>query len=223
MCNANKETVRRWLHIYDIPIRTNAKAQHLRRGNHCDLSQEAIEWINGELLGDGCLQSQSIYSAYFNYASKYQEYILYIKDTLKSFGIKQTGKIRTEKKWECYCYHCCFLYYAELYPMYKQWYPNKKKIVPRNIELTPLTCRQWYIGDGSLGYEKNGKAHIALYTTGFTISDVEWLVKQLNNLGFKAKRHPSINSIGISVHSTKDFIDYIGKCPVKCYQYKFEY
>jgi len=110
-----------------------------------------------------------------------------------------------------------------LLPIYKQWYPNGKKIVPKNIELTPLTCRQWYIGDGSLGYEKNGKAHITLYTIGFIVSDVEWLKKQLIKLGFKATRQPSNNSIGISVSSVKDFLEYIGDCPVEHYQYKWNY
>ena len=35
-----------------------SKTIHLQRANHCFLSKEAKEWIDGELLGDGCLQSQ---------------------------------------------------------------------------------------------------------------------------------------------------------------------
>ena len=73
--------------------RNMSEAFHSARGNHCKLSQEAIEWISGELLGDGCLQSQSKYSALFSYTSKYWEYINYVADTLKSFGIEQIGKI----------------------------------------------------------------------------------------------------------------------------------
>ena len=60
-------------------------------------------------------------------------------------------------------------------------------------------------------------------SNGFRISDVEWLVRQLNKLGFKVKRQPSNNSIGISVHSVKDFLDYIGKCITECYEYKWAY
>ena len=221
LCKVNKETIRRWIHKHKIPIRLNAKSLHFLKGNHCTLSQEAIEWINGELLGDGCIQRNSNYSGYFGYGSKYKEYIEYVRDTLKSFGIEQMGNIRTETKLGCFCYHYFSLYYSELLPIRKQWYPEGKKIVPKDIVLTPLTVRQWYIGDGSLGYERNGQAHIELYTMGFMISDVEWLIEQLNQLGFKVSRHPSINSIGISVHSTKDFLNYIGNCPVECYQYKW--
>jgi len=55
-----------------------SKTIHLQRANHCFLSKEAKEWIDGELLGDGCLQSQRRYSANFHYSSKYPEYIQYI-------------------------------------------------------------------------------------------------------------------------------------------------
>ena len=62
-----------------------------------------------------------------------------------------------------------------------------------------------------------------LSTCGFSISDVEWLISQLNELGFKATRMSSNNVIHISTYSAKAFLNYIGKCPVKCYQYKWNY
>ena len=65
----------------------------MSRRNNCNLSIEATHWIDGELLGDGCLHKISPRSAIFVYASKYQEYIEYVRDTLKSFGIEQAGKI----------------------------------------------------------------------------------------------------------------------------------
>lgn len=189
--------------------------------------EKAIEWINGELLGDGCLRSRHSCSACFSYASKYSEYIQYVSDKLESFGIERVGKIRKyyHKKYNCpnYCY--CSRDYKKLISIFQQWYPEGKKIVPKDIELTPLTCRQWYIGDGSLSKETRwyGRSAIKLATCGFSIPDVNWLIKKLNILGFKLKRQPFNNSIRISVHSTKDFLDYIGKCPVKCYQYKWAY
>jgi len=199
--------------------------KHLQQANHCNLSQKAINWINGELLGDGCLFSESLYSAKFAYTSKHTEYIKYIADILKTFGIGQIGKIRRyyRKELNCYTYHYQSRYYAELYPIYKKWYPEGKKIVPKDIKLTPLTCRQWYIGDGCLEHPINGNPHIRMGTYGFLIEDVRWLVKQLIELGIKATRLPNNNTINISVYSTEDFLNYIKKCPVKCYQYKWAY
>lgn len=224
-CQVVQNTIWYWLKKFDIPIRSVSEGNHIRQANYCNLSQDAIEWINGELLGDGCLKSYSPYSAKFQYSSKYLEYCEYIRDTLKSFGIKQSGKIykRYHKKYKNYDYNYHSLDYAELLYIYKQWYPKGKKIVPRDIELSPLKIRQWMIGDGSLVHRKDGRPYIKLATSGFMASDVRWLVKQLVKLGFKATRQSSNNEIGISAYSVRDFLNYMGKCPVECYKYKFEY
>jgi hypothetical protein len=193
-----------------------------RKSNHCKLPREAIEWISGELLGDGSLCFHPC-SAQFMYGSKYFEYCEYVKNILEAFGIIG-GKIhkRYHKKFDCYSYHYNSHRYVELLPIRKKWYPEGKKIVPRDIKLTPLVCRQWYIGDGCLR-NNNRRSYIKLYTYGFTILDVEKLVKQLISLGFKTTRQSIHNIIHISQDSTKEFLKYIGLCPVECYQYKWNY
>ena len=219
-------TVKKHLLKDNILCRSNSEAQHLRFNNHCSLSQEAIEWINGELFGDGSLHPTSVYSSGFEYSSKHLEYIEYVRDTLKGFGIEQSGKIRCSiKDNKKVAYYYRSRSYPELMPIRNQWYPNGKKIIPRDILLTPLVCRQHYIGDGSLQHskKKSYKPLIVLYTCGFTIPDVEWLVKQIIKLGIKATRGVSKNRINISTYSTKDFLKYIGECPVGCYQYKWAY
>jgi len=225
LIKVNDETIRKWLWKFNISVRSRDEGIHLAKANHCNLSQEAKEWIDGELLGDGCLYSQSKYSAKFQYSSKYLEYIQYVSDTLKSFGIQQSGKIRKNYSGyahnEAYCYSS--LNYPELLSIRKRWYPKGKKIIPKDLELTPLLLRQEHIGDGCLKHPKNGNPYIQLATCGFLINDVEWLILQLNKLGFKSTRQPNNNTIYISTYSTKDFLDYIGKCPVKCYNYKFNY
>ena len=220
----SQTTVKKYLLKDNIVCRSNSEAQHLRLAKHCKLSKNAIEWINGELLGDGCLYKTS-YSSGFTYSSKYKEYIEYVSNTLNYFGIEQVGKIRHLEKDNHNAYYYCSRCYPELMPMREQWYPNGKKIIPRDIKLTPLTLRQHYIGDGSLQHskKKNHSPLVVLWTCGFTIPDVEWLVKQIIKLGIKATRGASKNRIIISTYSTKDFLKYIGNCPVKCYQYKWAY
>ena len=227
LCNVNHHTILHWLNEFNIPTRSFNDQCHFSRGNHCNLSNEAIEWINGELLGDGCLQHWKSYSAKISYGSKYKEYIDYVSDILLSFRIKQMGKIRKRyhEDMNCYTYNYQSCYYAELLPIYKQWYPEpeRKKVIPRDLKLTPLVLRQEYIGDGCLSHPKKRKPCITLATCGFLVKDVKWLINQLNKLGFKATRRPANNIIAISSYSTRAFLDYIGKCPVKCYQYKFRY
>jgi len=227
LCEVYQPTIYKWLIRFNIPLRSHSEAIHLGRVNHCNLSKNAIEWINGELLGDGCLYSYSSYSASFRYTSKHKEYIEYIRDTLKSFGIKQSGKIygrhHIDRGMNCYSYRYSSLEYEELLPIRRKWYPNNRKIIPKDFKINPITLRQHFIGDGYLQHNEGRRPRIELATNGFSISDVNWLVQELIKLGFKATRWASHNSIGISVCSTKAFLNYIGKCPVKCYQYKWAY
>ncbi len=141
-------TIYNYLKKFNIICRSNSESNHLCRANHCNLSKKAIEWINGELLGDGCISKRRRFSAKIQYGSKYLEYIKYISNTLKSFGIKQVGKhIYIEKTNGKKCYHYHSKEYTELSKIYKQWYPNGKKIIPKDLKLTPLTFRQLHIGD----------------------------------------------------------------------------
>lgn len=220
----NSETIRHWRKKFNIVSRARGDAVSLVKSNHCVLSPEVLEWINGELLGDGSILPVSKYSAQFWYGSRFPEYVNYVSNMLKSFGIKQTGKIKRvySKEFDChwYCYNS--LAYSELLLLREKWYPRGKKIAPRDLKLTPMTCRQWYIGDGRLSNPKNYSSSISLCTYGFPVADVKWLVEQLINLSFKATWHKA-NLIYLSVYSVEDFLSYIGSCPVKCYQYKWKF
>jgi len=225
ICGVNRRLILHWLKKLNITRRSRGEATHLATTNHCNLSQRAIEWISGELLGDGCLLSQSPYSARFEYTLKHLEYIEYISSILKSFGIEQSGKMykKYDKKWKTYSYQYQSHYYEELFPIYKKWYPEGKKIIPKDINLTPLTTMQWYLGDGCLHKPKKANPYIILSTDGFIAPDIKWLVEQLIKLGFKTNISKKLNkfTIRISTYSFKAFLDFIGKCPVQCYQYKF--
>jgi len=203
-----------------------SKSMHLAKANHCQLSQKANNFVIGHLLGDGALQSRSFYSAFFSFSFKFEEYINYIASTLKSFGIKQMGEIRNYY-WGERLYDFIFRYqsccYEELKSLHNKWYPNGKKVIPKDIELASLSCKEWYMDDGCLVNREKRNPHITLSTHAFSIFDVEWLVQQLNDLGFKVTRQKSSNIIRFSTYSTEDFLNYIGKCPVECYEYKWNY
>ncbi|MBA7573611.1 hypothetical protein ES708_15409 [subsurface metagenome] len=191
--------------------------------NKVILSNKAKQFIYGELLGDGCLENISRSSSRFTYASKYLDYVKWLSSELNNFGLKQSGKImQHDNNWGTY-YQYKTKCYPELKEIRSKWYTNGKKIVPKDIKLTPLTCRQWYIGDGSLRHPIDAKPAIVLSTDNFTICNVELLVNKINILGLKATRYLSTNRIYIWANSTKIFLDYIGLCPVNCYKYKWAY
>ena len=189
-----------------------------RHINHCHLSKEALEWINGELLGDGHLNCRSACSARFVYASKHFEYINYVSNTLAGFGIIQSGKI--QKRIATYKY--ASLSYSDLFDIWLAWYVYGSKQIPKDLELTPVVCKQWYIGDGNLSAFGHRIPSVRLATCGFSITDVLWLVTKLNHLSFKSTYQQNNNTIHISAYSTKEFLKYIGDCPTECYKYKWK-
>ena len=186
---------------------------------HCHLSNAMLEWLNGELLGDGHLCSFTC-SARFQYSSKYLEYINYVSDTLAQFGIIQSGKIQ-RRVTSVISYNYKSRSYTDLFDVWAAWYMYGNKQIPKDLELTPIVCRQWYIGDGCLKKSTAGTPYIVIGTCGFPVWDVLWLVTELRHLGFITTYYPSSNYLSISTSSTKDFLNYIGKCPVECYKYKW--
>jgi len=237
-CRVDPLTIRNWLRKHRISVRSMPEAAFFAKSNHVNLTNSAKEFLEGELLGDGHLGTLNKFSACFVRGSKHKSYLEWWSKKLAFFGISQSGKINKLKSRfpgysETYInFHYHSKTYVELKDFHKRWYrkagKNEKyrtgrqrryiKIVPEDLKLTPLTCLMWYIGDGCLGKDCDG---ITLCTQGFERNEVGFLVEKLNGLGFKASQQRS-NVIWISLLSTKDFLDYIGSCPVKCYEYKWE-
>jgi hypothetical protein len=62
--------------------------------------------------------------------------------------------------------------YREFKPQLERWYPRQgKKVVPRDLTLTPLSVAHWLCGDGM-----RNQGGIAFCTNSFSKEDVEYLV-----------------------------------------------
>lgn len=216
------QTIWYWLHRLGIPTRTIFEAKR----NHLDISEEFLNLMGGELLGDGCIIMSSLRSAKYQHTSKYEEYLIWLSGGFASQGLEQTGKIyKQENEWGI-VHHYQSKSYPELVPIWQKWYSNGKKIVPQDLKLTPIMVRQWYIGDGCLAHPKNRSLYIELATCAFDRSSIDHLLEELSGLGFKATLRPARSIIGISTYSTQDFLNYIGPCPQEIeniYGYKWDY
>ncbi len=125
------------------------------------LTKEQHEILIGGLLGDFCLfQQKSAINPllvvgrsskdldYLKYEFEiFKEYckqgITHHTKTIKGYDkIYQIARFRTRSL-------PIFLPYKE------KWYPNGKKIIPRDIELTPLTLAIWFCDDGCLTFKTN--------------------------------------------------------------------
>ena len=154
------------------------------------------------MLGDGYLHKTSNKhpNSYFvkKQCKKYKEYVEWHHEQFSPFSIsinkvfsehklsfnKETQKIEREqvkKHLSAYTFKTCS------HPIFTElrniWYPNGKKIVPKNIELTPLSIAIWFCDDGSNNYEQR---QATFCTHSFTSKEVRFLCKKLKDFDIKA-------------------------------------
>lgn len=195
------------------------KRFNLRKINKINITSGLIDFLNGELLGDGHLNAISknkkdITSIRYQHGSSKREYLIWLSKKLSKFGLEQSGIIRERKHYIptsigiCTDYHYSTKSYRKLIPYYNKWYNNKIKIIPEDLELTPITLRQWYIGDGFY----NNRKDIGFSSYNFSKSEVKSLIELLDNIGIKSSMMKS-NGIHFSRYSIGIFFDYIGPCP----------
>ena len=215
-CEVSWPSVYKWLRKFNIEVRLHKDSMHGGDRYICKKwNSEIEEFLTGELLGDGCLVSNCAYTAYYMHSTSKRNYLVWLEKIFNLSGIEKVGRIREYKGYRSpdnVFYSMTTRTYKEFKTLYEKFYPNGKKIVPKDLILTPLVVRQWYIGDGSISKRENA-ASIA--TNGFTENDVDFLIEKLIQLGISASKCKSRSghTLYVPVKSAKVFFDFIGKCP----------
>lgn len=220
-------TVGNWLKKFDIPLRHSHQSI-----NHVKVSDSLLEYLDGSLLGDGNLRSQSPESACYRLTQKHLSYIQYARGYLEGRGLLSAGQIQTRTKKQpsgniTFAYYYATRAYRELKEQYNRWYPSSKKRVPADVKLTPLSIRTWFLEDGTWynyrGY-KGGEVH--LYAYAFKGKGLNILVEKLKNILDTSRIHIDKRGVIFFGHKTavKKFFDYILPLPEelkKDYGYKY--
>ena len=225
LVGVDQKTIFNWLVFFGIG-RRNQGAPH----NYVEITENLSEFIDGWLLSDLCVftQKNNTKSAKIQGSFKHRGIAESISNSLSLFGVEQAGCISEHTTIEMnnrqfFSYQS--RYYCDLLDVRNKWYnSDRKKIVPRDIILTPSTVMNWYLGDGSLKAKKRVRPNITLSTYGFTKDCVKFLVLQLRRIGIESTRVKD-NSIYIGVNATEYFLDYLGPCPPEIYNiygYKFD-
>lgn len=200
-----------------------------------DLTSRQAEILTGSLLGDGSLPTIKNCNCFFSKPQKAdrKEYISWCYDELTPYsrriyeashlGIKRlNGKIVTDlSKSRTSC-----TLYCSMHPVFtalrKQWYPEGKKIVPKDIALTPLTLAVWFADDGSCS--SRDKRRVRISTNGFSIEDVEVLIAKLSSTFGIMANYNLVDGkpvIAIPVAYRGKFFDIIAPHFIwNCFQYK---
>lgn len=179
--------------------------------------------LNGSILSDGCITKvPKCKNYYFCHTSTAEEYVDMIKDTV-SFHVNKTktkprshvlnGKEIKGKN----AYQIKSRTHEEFTEYRNKWYPNGKKIVPKDLLLDPLCVLHWYLGDGSI----DNQTGIHLCTDSFDKESLLILSKKLSKI--VPNKITNKNRLLIKNANVYEFFGYIGRHPVVgCYEYKWD-
>ena len=160
------------------------------------LSKDEEQIIDGCILGDASI-SQQHNTACFAITTIHQEFAEHLQNILPfkncrlrprknsttiingiQYPCKQAFNLNTK------CDHSLNIFR-------RRWYPNGTKIIPKDLELSPLLVKYWFYGDGSSSFIKyksvsDAYVRITFCTNGFTVEDCEKLTAQFHSIGLNS-------------------------------------
>jgi hypothetical protein len=225
-------TIGRWFDRWGVEKRSAAKSISDALSNSFDFTEVQTNIIEGELLGDGCLQ---------NYSNRpHSDYCFALNNTVKGhceyvveklpdglfteqqpYGIDNAHTVK--QIWKIQSKSC-----DELTEMYEMWY-SAGKSVPDGFDLTETALYHWFIGDGGRpkgNKQRGGVNPVRLATDGFSESGVEHLSTELERLGYENNATVQSNAgksgmkISLTADATRRFLKRIDN-PIPGYDYKF--
>lgn len=210
--------------IYDIVKYKEDDMKNIDRS--IPLSPLLIEFIEGELLGDGsiCKPNDKSRMARYSHGSKYYEYLCWLDRIFSSEGLVRSGEIREyvhkENNGKYYSY--VTIQCIELADLYNKWYKNGKKEVPEDLKFTPTILRQWFIGDGSI---KEDGSSIRFCIDCFNDNSIKVLIDNFKQIGINASIWKNKKTIYVKKEDRDKLFEYMEKsfyADAPCYEYKFE-
>lgn len=148
------------------------------------LTQFQKSLIEGTILGDGYIRTIEGRADAFlevNHSIHQKEYVDWKYQVLEPI-VKSAPKTRRGNGDRiAYRFFTQQLPYLSL--MQDRFYYRKKKIIPSNLDLTPMKLAVWYMDDGS----KCRSSDVYLNTQQFDYSDQKKLITKLSELGLEAR------------------------------------
>ena len=226
-------TISKYLDILNVNKMTVTERNLLKNKNIL-LTDIQNQVVNGSLLGDGCIviNKNNYLNGYFSYSSTSFQHVDYVYKYLQEHCISCIRTTKTKEKNDVYIFNTKKL---ELFSnMWKKWYTEKdnkcyKYYIPNDLQLTPLMCLIWYIGDGGLRTRIKNKNYpnqtLSLATNNFKKECIEdILIPQLSDFGayIESTANKDQYLIIIPRRKIKEFLDYIGEYPFDDYKYKWD-
>lgn len=213
--------IRRRLKEFNIPIKG---IRHYLIKPEIQFTQEQYEFFDGLMAGDGGLDRRIAKchnrNAYINCRFKYKEFAEYINNFLNlEHNVRlYVHKSNRYKNGFCENYTLRSQNNTLFTKEQKRWYPYDKKIIPGDFRFSPISMNVLYLCDGNAA-TKGGRY---IFTNAFEKSNIESvLIKQIHDINIDCWVGKNLE-IYIPKHDSVKFLEYIGSCPIKCYEYKWD-
>lgn len=108
--------------------------------------------------------------------------------------------------------------HRELTEIFRQFYKNGSKTIPKGLSITPRVLAIWYMDDGS----KCRDSDIYLNSQQFPIADQKFLLRKLSEIGIRARLNKDKKYYRIRIYkeSVKDFMNIVSPYVVESMTYK---
>ncbi len=226
--SVDRGTIKRYLKTYSINIRSTKQQIELNNPpKEFTLDSNIKDLIDGLIFGDASipLRRNGTSPRNLTQGCKHEEYLSFIKTKFLEKGITSSPvRIRWVHDRRCKNkgYYEAF-FQSHRYKTFEsfrfRWYKNRKKIIPKDINLSPILLLHLYLCDGNFYRE------IRLCLNGFLKDDVLFFRQILNEklkINCRLVNSTSGYELAIKKSETNIFLSYIGKCPTNCYKYKWK-
>lgn len=215
-------SVRQALERHSIPIRNRIDAQVSESNFLID-----NDVLIGSILGDAGLRvSNKNNKKTIPYFYKKNKYLDHIEFVAKSFyGDNYKERIKPDGKY----YKFSTPASRDFYELYQKWYPNGKKIIPKDIDITPGILHHWFLDDGCsyLRKRKSRQIVITLSSQCFTPEDQNMVCDVMNekwNMRFGLEKINDGTGYRIKLPQSEAnrFYEIIGPPIIKSLSYKWK-
>ncbi len=193
---------------------------------------EALDILDGVMLSDGSITRDSS-EFHMNLSGWcHVDWLLVVGEALAVLGCPTLDgyPMRDTRLTRGKPYEACDLHtHTNLFlrAQRARWYSDSTKIVPRDVQVTPVSLAHWYTGDGSSTRDKRPTSFVVglkLSSLSFTECENYFLRERLHNLGITASvlSVRSRSMLFIDQWSVNLFMDIVEPYMVPSYLYKIK-
>ncbi len=191
------------------------------------LTSEQKSLIVGSILGDGYIRQLPNRADAFleiNHSIKAKDYVDHKYKILKNICESEPKTRYTDESKTKQAYRFYTKQNPEITLLYKQFYKEGKKVIPKDLKLDPITLAVWYMDDGSKTQNKLNIANTNIYlnTQQFSLNEQKFLLHLLRQINIKARLNKDkiYYRVRILKESVPTFMQMIDKHVTKSMRYK---